>query len=74
MSYILKFETNINCNNCIRAVSPYLNNIDDVDSWKVDIDDPRKILSIEVENENGIESVIIEKVLDAGFTIKKLDN
>jgi copper chaperone len=37
----LKFKTNINCNNCIRSVTPFLNEIDSIEEWKVDIENPK---------------------------------
>jgi len=43
----LKFKTNINCGNCIRTVTPFLNELDNIDSWKVDTDNPDKILTAE---------------------------
>jgi len=43
----LKFKTNINCGNCIRTVTPFLNELDNIESWKVDTESPDKILTAE---------------------------
>ena len=43
----LKFKTNINCGNCIRTVTPFLNELDNIESWKVDTENPDKILTAE---------------------------
>jgi len=65
----LKFKTNINCNNCIRSVTPFLNEVDSIEEWKVDIDNFDKILT--VESENGSEGDVVEAVNKAGFEIVK---
>jgi len=65
----LKFKTNINCDNCIRSVTPFLNEVDSIEEWKVDIDNEDKILT--VESEDGSESVVVEAVRKAGFEITK---
>ena len=66
----LQFKTNINCNNCIRSVTPFLNSVDSIDLWKVDTDNPAKILTVELEEE-GTEEEVINAVREAGFEIEK---
>lgn len=67
----VKFKTNINCNNCINSVSPFLNSLDNIDLWSVDIDDPDKILNVDLDDEN--ESAVMEAVMQAGYEIQKID-
>jgi copper chaperone len=63
----LKFKTNINCSNCIRAVSGFLDDVLGIESWEVDTDNPDKILTVRGE---AVEpDAIIEAVEDAGFDI-----
>jgi len=69
---ILKFKTNINCNNCIASVTPFLNNVDSIDEWRVDIDTANKIL--EVESEDGNFEDVTSAVAEAGFEISKLED
>ena len=66
----LEFKTNINCNNCIRSVTPFLNQVDTIETWKVDTDNPDKILSVELDEE-GTEEEVRKAVLEAGFEIKE---
>ena len=66
----LKFKTNINCGGCVKSVTPFLNELDNVDTWKVDTEDPNKILEINLEDEN--ERPVIEAVQKAGFNIEKI--
>jgi len=67
----IKFKTNINCGSCIQSVSPFLNDLDNVDLWKVDTDNPDKILEVELDDENV--AAVIEAVQKAGYTIEKID-
>lgn len=67
----LKFKTNINCGGCLKSVTPHLNELDHVDSWRVDIDNPDKILTVETNNNDAQE--IILTVRKAGFEIDLMD-
>ena len=68
-----KFKTNINCGNCLKTVSPFINELDNIDLWKVDFDNPDKILEVEFDEEgkNNIAEVIAA-VGAAGFNIEIL--
>ncbi len=61
----LKFKTNINCNGCVRAVTPTLDNEKEVSEWEVDIQSSNKVLS--VKTEHLTKENIIELVKKAGF-------
>ena len=65
------FKTNINCGNCIKSVTPFLNELDNVDSWKVDTENPDKILEVELDDED-IQAVV-SAVEKAGFKIQRQD-
>lgn len=62
----MKFKTNINCGGCIASVTPYLNQIEEI-SWKVDTENPDKILTVEAQKASQEE--IIDAVKKAGFEI-----
>jgi copper chaperone CopZ len=64
-----KFKTNINCNGCIKAVSPFLNQLEATE-WEVDIQDKRKVL--EVRSDKVDREDIIGKVKEAGYEIEPL--
>jgi copper chaperone len=66
----VKFKTNINCNGCINSVSPFLNALDNIDLWSVDIDNPDKILHVSLDDEN--DAAVIEAVKKAGYEIQKI--
>ncbi len=66
---MLTFKTNINCNNCVAKVKPFLNQVENIDTWQVDTNNPDKILSVSGEEELTTTEVI-EAVQKAGFTIQ----
>jgi copper chaperone len=57
----LKFKTNINCGGCIAKVTPTLNQANDVIKWEVDTTNPQKILSVQTENLNPQDVVVMLK-------------
>ncbi len=66
----VKFKTNITCEGCLNSVTPFLNELDNIDTWKVDIENPDKVLEVKLEDDN--EEIIIEVVKKAGFDIKEI--
>lgn len=66
----VRFKTNINCGNCIASVTPFLNVLDNLDTWKVDTDNPDKILEVTIDDED--ENAVIEAVQKAGYKIEKI--
>lgn len=67
----LKFKSNIKCAGCIAKVKPHFDEIDELESWDVDIFTPSKILTI--KGPEGIEEDVRAAVLAAGFTIDKIE-
>jgi len=64
----LQFKTSINCSNCVRAVTPFLDAEASIQKWHVDTNDPAKILT--VEGENPIPELIMKSIAQAGFDIE----
>jgi len=65
----LKFKTNINCGSCIRSVSGFLNELENI-RWEVDTTMPDKILTVEGETLDKAE--IVDAVESAGFELEVL--
>jgi cation transport ATPase len=63
----LQFKTNINCQNCVAKVTPYLNEQEGVTNWQVDTQNPDKILTI--SGENLVAEEIIGTIQKAGFKV-----
>ena len=66
----LQFKTNINCSNCVRAVTGFLNDVPSVQEWAVDTDNPDKILT--VKGDGVTVEAVVEAVEDAGFDVKEV--
>lgn len=66
----LQFKTNINCGNCIKTITPFLDEVTAIEQWAVDTDNPNKILT--VEGTAVTAALVIETVEDAGFDIEAL--
>ncbi|MBF9238660.1 heavy-metal-associated domain-containing protein [Hymenobacter sp. BT683] len=64
----LQFKTNINCNNCIRAVTPTLNGEKSITSWQVDTANPDKVLTV---TGDLTEDQVVALVEEAGFKAEK---
>jgi copper chaperone len=66
-----QFKTNINCSGCVAKVTPTLNQTEEIKDWKVDTDNPNKILTVETDslNEEQVKAIVQK----AGFSIEKLN-
>ena len=65
----LQFKTNIKCGGCVAQVTPSLNDQVGKEYWSVDINDPKKILTVKTEQP---ASVVIKAVKQAGFEAEEL--
>lgn len=61
-----KFKTSLKCNGCVQNIKPYLENKQEIVSWKVDLNHPDKIL--EVSAENISENDIIKQLTPSGYS------
>jgi copper chaperone len=66
----IKFKTTINCSNCVRSVSGFLNELSEIEHWEVDTDVADKILT--VKGTNITPEQVVNAVEDAGFDIEPL--
>ena len=69
MVNIQHFRTNINCGSCVRSVTPFLDEVDGVTLWRVDVEDDRKVLTVEG---TATAENIVAMVEEAGFDIAPL--
>ncbi|MEH0154707.1 hypothetical protein V6R21_11250 [Limibacter armeniacum] len=67
----LKFKTNINCGNCIKSVTPTLNEEFAIINWSVDTDNPDKVLTVEGEEGELTAELVMDAIKKAGFKIEK---
>ena len=59
------FETNIMCASCIAKVTPVLDQIVGTGNWKVNTQDPKKILTVTVNAQSS--ETIREALAGAGY-------
>jgi len=67
----IELKTNIMCGSCVAKVASVLNETAGESNWKVDIQNPKKILSVTKEGLN--EAELIEAVKKAGYKAETLD-
>jgi copper chaperone len=61
----LKFKTNVKCDGCVATVTPHLNKVKGIVSWKVDTTDPLRILTVETEELSAETIALVMK--NAGY-------
>ena len=67
----LRFKTNIKCGGCVATVTPFLNDIEQIDGWNVDTASPDKILTVQTTarrpDDDRIGEVVTRAIEKAGF-------
>jgi copper chaperone len=66
------FNTNINCGKCVKTVSVFLDDVTGIKDWKVDTDNPNKVLTVMADFDSP--DSIVEAVEEAGFDINARDS
>ena len=66
----IEVKTNIMCGSCVAKVTPILNEAAGDGNWRVDTQDPKKILA--VTTDSLTEDQVIEAVEKAGYKAEKL--
>lgn len=64
-----KFKTNLKCSGCVEKVTPYLNETIGENRWKVDMDNPVKVLTVDGD---ANEAAVKEAFQKAGYKAEKL--
>ena len=67
----LLFKTNIKCGGCIAKVTPFLNGAKQIEEWKVDLENPERVLSIKTEEFSS--EAVIGLLKKAGYTAGKIN-
>lgn len=65
----IKFKTTIKCSGCVAQVTPFLDEALGENNWKVDVNDPAKVLTVMGEKD---EKGVIDAVQKAGYKAEKL--
>jgi copper chaperone len=62
----LTFKTNVKCNGCKQAIAKYLDEDPGIQSWRVDIFDPDRLLT--VQGEEVTAEKVISLLRQAGYS------
>lgn len=65
-----KFTTNIKCSGCLAKVTPGLNDLVGENNWTVNLEDPKRTLTV---NSNIADGEIIANIKQAGFVAESLE-
>lgn len=70
----LKYKTNLKCEGCKNSVRPFLNQIDAINSWDVDLSHSDKILVVEANtiSEDEIDAKVMDAFKQAGYIAEKI--
>ena len=66
----IQLKTNIMCGSCIAKVTPVLNETFGETNWKVDLKDPKRMLT--VSSDIATENDVIKAVEKAGYKAEEL--
>ncbi|CAN5494429.1 hypothetical protein BH10BAC4_BH10BAC4_23210 [soil metagenome] len=66
----IEVKTNIMCGSCIAKVTPTLNDVVGEGKWKVDTQNPKKILTVSTDELS--EDEVIKAVEKAGYRAEKV--
>lgn len=66
---LLEFKTNINCGSCVRSVTNFLDEVPGISFWRVNTEDPRKLLQVEGKM---TQDAVMQVVQNAGFEIEPI--
>jgi copper chaperone len=66
----IELKTNIMCGSCIAKVTPVLNEIVGENNWKVDIQNPKKILTLTTDDAGKNE--VIKSLIKVGYKAEEL--
>lgn len=65
------FQTNINCQRCVRSVTAFIEEVDGLESWDVDLDNIQKPLT--ARGDQLDPQKLKEAIEEAGFDATPID-
>jgi copper chaperone CopZ len=66
----VQFKTNLNCGGCVSKVKADLDANKDILEWKVDTENPNKILTVKGNDLN--EAEVVKIIQSKGFTAEQI--
>lgn len=71
----LRFKTNLKCAGCMYAIKPYMDEIEGIQSWDVDLNSPDRIVEVVTDSASTeeIRRAIERGISEAGYTVELLN-
>ena len=71
----LRFKTNLKCAGCMYAIKPYMDEIEGIHSWDVDLKSPNKIVEVKTSSADPeeIRKAIEKGISQAGYTVELMN-
>ena len=67
-----QFKTNIRCEGCVAKITPYLQAIQAVDNWQVDLQSPERRLTVRAADNTNINELVTQQIKKAGYQIEQI--
>lgn len=66
----LKFKTDLKCAGCMYAIKPYMDALEGIESWDVDLDSKDKIVKVvtRTASKEEIQKAIEQAISEAGYS------
>jgi copper chaperone len=70
----LKFKSSLKCNGCVNAIKPFMDSVEEISSWNVDLDSSEKIIEVNTNNQNisDLEEKLSKEITKIGYTIERI--
>lgn len=68
---VKKFKTNLSCNHCVNKITPYINSLNWVKHWEVDLKSSNRLLTI-IADEIKTEDVV-KALNEAGYNAEVIE-
>jgi len=71
----LRFKTNLKCAGCMYAIKPYMDEIEGIQSWDVDLNSPDRIVEVVTDSASTeeIRRAIERGISEAGYTVELMN-
>ena len=66
----LRFKTDLKCAGCMYAIKPYMDALEGIESWDVDLDSKEKIVEVvtKTATKDEIKKAIEDAISEAGYS------
>ncbi|MFW5915881.1 MAG: heavy-metal-associated domain-containing protein [Bacteroidota bacterium] len=66
----LKFKTDLKCAGCMYAIKPYMDALEGIESWDVDLNSKDKIVKVvtKTASKEEIQEAIEDAIAEAGYS------